>query len=53
LEAEVLMGLARVARTQNDAPASYTQQRQAEDIFEQIHAVPWGVQLRRRMDAIG
>jgi tetratricopeptide (TPR) repeat protein len=52
LEAEALLGLARLARTQNDAPASYTQQRQAEEIFAEIHAAPWGAQLQRRMDTL-
>ncbi len=53
LEAEVLTGMARLARVQNDSPGSYHHQHLAEQIFADIHATPWGEQVRRRMDALG
>jgi tetratricopeptide (TPR) repeat protein len=53
LEAETLTGIARVARLNSDAPVAYQAQQQADEIFSTIGAVPWGQQLRRRMDAIG
>jgi tetratricopeptide (TPR) repeat protein len=52
LEAETLLGLARLARFQNDAPRCYTLQQQAENIFTEMGAQPWGEQVRRRMEAI-
>jgi tetratricopeptide (TPR) repeat protein len=52
LEAETLLGLARLARLQQDAPRSYTMQQQAEKIFADMDAQPWGEQVRRRMDAL-
>ena len=52
LEAETLLGLARWARLQNDAPRCYTLQQQAEQIFSAMDAQPWGEQVRRRMEAL-
>lgn len=53
LEAETITGMARLARLQNDAAASYQLQEQADKIFTAIGASPWGRQVRFRMDAIG
>ena len=52
LEAETLLGLAAIARLNNDAPASYNLQHHAHTIFHEIGAVPWGEQVQRRMAAI-
>jgi tetratricopeptide (TPR) repeat protein len=53
LEAETLTGMARVARLHGEAPASYQMQQQAEQIFLDIGAAPWGQQVRRRMEELG
>lgn len=52
LEAETMLGLAHLARLQNDAPRCYTLQQQAEKIFGEAGAQSWGEQVARRMDAI-
>ena len=52
LEAETLLGLAHIARLNNDAPASYNLQHQASAIFDEIGAAAWGEQVQRRMTAL-
>lgn len=52
LEAETLLALAMVARANRNAPASYTMQQQAFEIFEEIGAMAWGEQVQRHMAAL-
>ena len=52
LGAETMLGLAHLARLQNDAPRCYTLQQQAGKIFSEAGAQSWGEQVARRMDAI-
>ena len=53
LEAETLLALARLARLNQDAPTGYTLHQQATAIFQEMGAEPWGVQVNRRMEAVG
>lgn len=52
LEAETMLGLARLARLANDAPTSYNLQLLATEIFRDIGAEPWGDRVRLRMESL-
>lgn len=51
LEAETLLALAALERKRGSGKDKFVQ-HQAEKIFNEIGALPWGVQVRRRMEEL-